>query len=73
METGLSASRLVFSDYFCQKIDMSDESDHSMPQTALPMHDARALLGPDMRAGIMLDGVLYILRLTRSGKLILTK
>ncbi|MBJ6370028.1 hemin uptake protein HemP [Sedimentitalea arenosa] len=52
---------------------MSDESDHSMPQTALPMHDARALLGPEMRAGIMLDGVLYILRLTRSGKLILTK
>jgi hemin uptake protein HemP len=43
-------------------------------KTGLPRcFDARELLGPDGRAGLVLDGTLYILRLTRSGKLILTK
>jgi hemin uptake protein HemP len=34
---------------------------------------AQDLLGPEGQAGLVLDGTLYILRLTRSGKLILTK
>ena len=39
----------------------------------MPVHDVTDLLGPDGRAGLMLNGMLYILRVTKSGKLILTK
>lgn len=38
-----------------------------------PSHDARALTGPDGQARILLDGQAYTLRITRAGKLILTK
>ena len=38
-----------------------------------PVHDARALTGPDQTGHIALDGKLYTLRITRAGKLILTK
>lgn len=38
-----------------------------------PIHDARQLTGPDQTGYIMLDGKLYTLRITRAGKLILTK
>ncbi|MCA8880438.1 MAG: hemin uptake protein HemP [Rhodobacteraceae bacterium] len=38
-----------------------------------PMHDARALTGGGPTAAIVLDGQSYLLRITRSGKLILTK
>ncbi|SLN66806.1 hypothetical protein AQS8620_03104 [Aquimixticola soesokkakensis] len=40
---------------------------------ALPSHDARRLTGDDGRANILLDGQIYTLRITRAGKLILTK
>lgn len=40
---------------------------------APPQHDARALTGPEQTAHITLDGMVYILRITRAGKLILTK
>jgi hemin uptake protein HemP len=36
-------------------------------------HDARALIGSGEQAKIVLDGVVYVLRITRAGKLILTK
>jgi hemin uptake protein HemP len=38
-----------------------------------PRHDARTLTGPDGAALILLDGQTYQLRITRQGKLILTK
>lgn len=46
----------------------SDESDD------LNTHDARDLIGAErVQARIVLDGQVYWLRITRSGKLILTK
>lgn len=47
------------------------ESNRSDSQ--LPVYQARELAGEDGRAAICLDEKLYILRITRSGKLILTK
>ena len=38
-----------------------------------PVHDARALTEGGNEAEIRLDGVRYVLRITRQGKLILTK
>ena len=38
-----------------------------------PVHDARALTNGAAQADILLDGVRYVLRITRQGKLILTK
>lgn len=43
------------------------------PETALPRHDARLLTDGGVEAVILLDGVRYVLRITRQGKLILTK
>ena len=39
----------------------------------LPRHDARLLTQGGVEAEIRLDGVRYVLRITRQGKLILTK
>jgi hypothetical protein len=39
----------------------------------LPRHDARLLTRGGVEAEIRLDGVRYVLRITRQGKLILTK
>ncbi len=44
----------------------------SQPAT-LPEHDARDLTGAAGLAHITLDGQVYVLRITRAGKLILTK
>ena len=41
--------------------------------TVFPAHDARALTGGGDQARIVLDGRVYTLRITRAGKLILTK
>lgn len=41
--------------------------------TVAPTHDARNLTGPGGLARILLDGQAYALRITRQGKLILTK
>lgn len=38
-----------------------------------PVHDARLLTGNGNEAEIRLDGMRYVLRITRQGKLILTK
>ncbi|MGD9917945.1 MAG: hemin uptake protein HemP [Paenirhodobacter sp.] len=40
---------------------------------ALPAHDARALTSGGHLAQIFLDGQTYTLRITKQGKLILTK
>jgi hemin uptake protein HemP len=40
---------------------------------AVPVHRALDLLGPDGTARILLNDQTYTLRLTRAGKLILTK
>ncbi len=39
----------------------------------LPTYDVRDLIGVDGRAHMVLDGTVYVLRITRAGKLILTK
>ncbi len=38
-----------------------------------PVHDARKLTQGNREAEVMLDGMRYVLRITRQGKLILTK
>lgn len=48
---------------------------HGRPaqRTEAPEHDARALTDGGTEARIVLDGTPYVLRITRLGKLILTK
>ena len=43
------------------------------PRTDRPEHDARVLTCGGAEARIVLDGTPYVLRITRLGKLILTK
>lgn len=43
------------------------------PEPPRPRHDARVLTQGGAEAEILLDGVRYVLRITRQGKLILTK
>lgn len=45
----------------------------SMHSDPTPCHDARALTEGGVQAKIVLDGQIYALRITRAGKLILTK
>ncbi|PLL12472.1 hemin uptake protein HemP [Tabrizicola sp. TH137] len=48
----------------------------ALPRSALeaaPLHDARVLTKGGVQARIALDGQVYALRITRAGKLILTK
>ncbi|MFY9210798.1 MAG: hemin uptake protein HemP [Aestuariivita sp.] len=52
---------------------MSDASTQSSRLPEVPVHDVLSLVGPDGRAGLTLNGMVYILRITKSGKLILTK
>jgi hemin uptake protein HemP len=51
------------------------DSFETMQATApvIPAFDARTLVGKDGIARIVLDGVPYILRITKANKLILTK
>ena len=46
---------------------------HTLPTDAAPLHEARGLTSGGTQARIHLDGQLYTLRITRQGKLILTK
>ncbi|MCH8466294.1 MAG: hemin uptake protein HemP [Roseinatronobacter sp.] len=49
-------------------------ADASAPQEApIPAHAAHSLTGGGPTAHILLDGQIYTLRITRGGKLILTK
>jgi hemin uptake protein HemP len=54
---------------------MHQPFDPALGQVAarLPVHDARALTGDSGLAQIVLDGQVYTLRITRAGRLILTK
>lgn len=52
---------------------VNDRPGTTWPRTALPVHDARQLTGATGQAQILLDGQVYALRITRAGKLILTK
>lgn len=45
----------------------------AVPARDLPVHSARALTQGGAHARIELDGKIYDLRITRAGKLILTK
>lgn len=45
----------------------------SAPDETMPTYDARALTENGAQARIVLDGQVYTLRITRAGKLILTK
>lgn len=45
----------------------------SLQTDPTPCHDARALTEGGVQARIILDGQTYALRITRAGKLILTK
>ncbi|GGA20053.1 hemin uptake protein HemP [Neptunicoccus cionae] len=46
---------------------------NSLPDDGLPVYDAHKMLAGNTTARIQLDDQTYILRLTRQGKLILTK
>ena len=50
-----------------------DRLRHAPLPTDLPVYDAQTMVGPDGTALIVLDDKTYTLRLTRAGKLILTK
>ena len=43
------------------------------PADTIPTHDARTLTAGQIMAQITLDGQVYTLRITKAGKLILTK
>ena len=48
--------------------------DAATPNEDLPTYDAREMVGKNgVQACIVLDGTTYFLRITRAGKLILTK
>jgi hemin uptake protein HemP len=53
--------------------DRRPEPGPARPPRDLPVHDARALTAGGGAAEIVLDGTRYLLRITRQGKLILTK
>lgn len=44
-----------------------------LPAVQVPVHDAQVLTGGGREARIVLAGMVYTLRITRQGKLILTK
>ena len=47
--------------------------DRAVLDRTMPVHDAVSLTGTDGQARIVLDDKVYTLRITRAGKLILTK
>lgn len=49
------------------------QQDCVSPENDLPTYDARDLVSDTHRARIVLDNQTYFLRITRAGKLILTK
>ena len=52
---------------------MNAPADHPLIASALPVHDAETLTKGGSEARILLNGMVYSLRITRQGKLILTK
>ena len=56
-----------------QITDPADVQRTALPQRTQPVYDARRLTDGDGTAMIVLDDKTYQLRITRAGKLILTK
>jgi hemin uptake protein HemP len=54
-------------------VPRSGEKADRLPSRATALHDARDLIRDGVSAQIVLDGTVYVLRITRAGKLILTK
>jgi hemin uptake protein HemP len=54
-------------------IVLRHQTSQGMTTQPLPSHDARTLTAGGTQAQIELDGQIYTLRITRAGKLILTK
>ena len=54
-------------------IQSNDMTKPSPAANELPTYDARKLLGNGILGRLVLDDKLYFLRITRAGKLILTK
>ncbi|KAA2313875.1 hemin uptake protein HemP [Pseudooceanicola sediminis] len=52
---------------------MSEKIDSRVAVPAIPQHDANELTGEGTTAQIILNDQIYTLRITRAGKLILTK
>lgn len=52
---------------------MSAAPEQTKPPEALPAYDAKDLTKGGVQAQILLDNQTYFLRITRAGKLILTK
>ena len=52
---------------------MNVQTESWLTTDAAPVHDARVLTSGGPLARIVLDGQVYALRITRAGKLILTK
>ncbi len=59
--------------YPALSIEAAAVDPHSARRRDRPEHDARALTAGGVEARILLDGTPYVLRITRLGKLILTK
>ncbi|QOL80932.1 hemin uptake protein HemP [Pseudooceanicola spongiae] len=52
---------------------MSEKTDGRVALPTIPQHDANELTGGGTTAQIVLNDQVYTLRITRAGKLILTK
>lgn len=59
--------------YHGQMMESPDNNRIAPTERSLPVHDARRLVGKEATALIVLDEKTYTLRITRAGKLILTK
>lgn len=51
----------------------AQSSQIALPDTGIPVHDALSLTDGGIQAQLVLHGQVYTLRITRAGKLILTK
>lgn len=58
---------------FTRPADLRQASVPPITESAGPIYDARLLVGDQATARIVLDGKVYTLRITKAGKLILTK
>lgn len=65
--------REIPAEHFRRAMVRGDSPARILETEERPRHDARALTGGGREAHILLDGMTYTLRITRQGKLILTK
>ena len=55
------------------RLSEPDRTPRALPRNGDPVYDAHRLVGGEGTASIVLDDKTYTLRITRAGKLILTK